>query len=242
MTDDALNSRTSLQSDDIQAKIIAMWDRASANYDSHVGHGMNHERERRAWTELLHRALPPPPADVLDVGTGTGVIALLLGEFGYTVRGIDLSEKMLARARSKATEGTVDNVTFERGDATDPPGTPASVDIVFSRHVVHLLIDPAAALANWYRLVRPGGVVVIVDGLWGRDPEDRIDDDVQAALPLRAVDATTDDVRRFVEAAGFVDVMVTGAAEIDAIERELAPADEPPTPIPHYVATGHRPA
>ena len=65
---------------DIQAKIIAMWDRAWLKYDSHVGHGMNHARERTAWTDLLQRVLPAPPADVLDVGTGTGVIALLLGE------------------------------------------------------------------------------------------------------------------------------------------------------------------
>ena len=224
---------------DVQAKITAMWDRASERYDTHTGHGLNTERERAAWAETLRALLPPPPADVLDVGTGTGVIALLLADLGYSVRGVDLSEQMLARARQKAAQSSA-NVTFEIGDALDPPGHPSSVDAVFNRHLIHMLIDPARALENWHRLLRPGGRVVIVDGLWGRDPNDRIDEEVQAALPLRAPGTTTDDVRRFVEGAGFIDVTVGDLAEIDRIERELS-SEQDATDVPHYVVTGRKP-
>jgi SAM-dependent methyltransferase len=224
---------------DVQAKITEMWDRASEKYDTHTGHGMNNEREEAAWRHALRALLPPPPADVLDVGTGTGVMALLLADLGYSVRGVDLSEKMLSLAQRKASERGA-HVRFEVGDAMEPPGEPENVDVVFSRHVIHMLTHPQRALMNWFRLVRPGGRVVIIDGMWGQDPEDRINDDIQASLPLRATDATLSDVRRVVERAGFVDVTVSDLAEIDRIEHDLATEEEPAPNVPHYAVTAWR--
>jgi len=227
--------------DRVQSKIIAMWDRASETYDTHTGHGMRDPRERAAWTDALGWLLPPPPADVLDAGTGTGVIALVLAKLGYSVRGIDLSEKMLTQARRKAAAAGID-VRFELGDAAAPPGPPASVDVVFSRHLIHMLMEPHRALASWFKLLRPGGRAVIVDGLWGTDPDDRIDDDIQAALPLRAPDTTLDDIRGLVERAGFVDVRVGNLAEVDRVEHEIATEAEPAPDVPHYVITARKPA
>ncbi|MGH8932096.1 MAG: class I SAM-dependent methyltransferase [Egibacteraceae bacterium] len=55
-----------------------------------------------AWADVCSGALPTPPADVLDVGTGTGQVALLLADLGHRVTGIDLAEGMLALARAKS--------------------------------------------------------------------------------------------------------------------------------------------
>lgn len=226
---------------DVQAKITEMWDGASGEYDTHTGHGMNDAREEAAWRDALQALLPAPPGDVLDVGTGTGVMALLLADLGYRVRGVDLSEKMLARARRKASESGA-GVRFERGDAMAPPGSAESVDVVINRHVVHMLTDPAGALASWYGLLRRGGHVVIIDGLWGRDPEDVIDPAIQAALPLRAPETRLEDVRAVVEGAGFVEVTVGELAAIDRLEHELAGEGTPAPKVPHYVVRGAKPA
>jgi len=101
---------------------------------------------------------------------------------------------------------------------------------------------PEAGHRFTWGFTKPRGRVVIIDGLWGQDPEDRISDDIQALLPLRATDATLDDVRRLAEGAGFVDVTVSDVAAIDRIEHELATEKEPAPNVPHYVVTGWKPA
>jgi SAM-dependent methyltransferase len=57
-------------------------------------------------------------------------------------------------------------VRFELGEAAAPPFTAQSFDVVFSRHVLWTILDPAAAAKAWYHLLTPGGRVVVVDGIW----------------------------------------------------------------------------
>ena len=64
--------------------------------------------------------LPVGRLEVLDVGCGTGEIGLLFAELGHHVTGLDLSEKMLAKAREKTSKKMYDS-TFKKGDAEDPP-------------------------------------------------------------------------------------------------------------------------
>jgi len=148
--------------------------------------------------------MPAAPADVLDVGTGTGFLALLLSELGHRVRGVDLAEGMLAQARSKAAERRL-AVTFEVGDAMDPSGEDGSVDALVSRHVFWTLTDPERALRNWRRLLRPSGRLVIIDGLWSQNEQSEHTLAFQDALPMTAV-SSLDAVKALVSGAGFVDV------------------------------------
>jgi SAM-dependent methyltransferase len=221
---------------DVQAKINALWDGASAEYDATPSHGIHDDEQRAAWSAVLKAMLPPLPADALDVGTGTGVIALLLAEMGYAVRGVDLSEGMLAHARRKARAAQLD-ARFEIADAHDPPGDAESLDAVVNRHVLWTLMEPSRALANWRRLLRPGGRLVIIDGLWGSKADDRIDD-IAPSLPLLAPSTSLDDVRALVEGADFIDVTVSDLAELDRLEQRISGGANPQ---PHYVVAARKP-
>jgi SAM-dependent methyltransferase len=105
------------------------------------------------------------PLRVVDVGTGTGEMALLMAGMGLRVTGVDLSPSMLAEARRKAAEQDL-AVTLLEGRADRLPLADASADVVFSRHLFWTLPSPRAALREWVRVVRPGGMVAVADGWW----------------------------------------------------------------------------
>ncbi|MEP6630045.1 MAG: class I SAM-dependent methyltransferase [Lapillicoccus sp.] len=143
----------------------AYWDAEAARFDEEADHGLRDPQTRAAWASLLRRHLPPPPADVLDLGCGTGTLTLLLAEAGHRVHGVDLAPAMVAAARAKLA-GAGAMATVEEGDAADPPGDPGTFDVVLTRHVLWALPDPAAALRRWAGLLRPGGRLVLVEGRW----------------------------------------------------------------------------
>ena len=103
--------------------IRTWWDEDASVYDDSVGHAISDPVEAAAWRRALEFMLPDPVARVLDVGTGTGSLALLIAELGHTVTGLDLSDGMLDRARIKAEQAGV-SIEFVHGHAGEPPSGP----------------------------------------------------------------------------------------------------------------------
>jgi SAM-dependent methyltransferase len=137
------------------------WDREAATFDDDPDHGLADPRTRSAWRELLLAVLPSAPAQVADLGCGTGTLTRLLTDEGYVVDGLDFSEEMIDRARAKVPEARL-----VVGDAARPALEPASYDVVLSRHVLWAMPNPADAFARWVNLLRPGGVAILVEGRW----------------------------------------------------------------------------
>ena len=141
------------------------WDDAAATFDDEPDHGLRDPQVRAAWAALLLPLMPPAPARILDLGCGTGSLAVLLAGAGHEVTGVDSSDRMLSVARAKAASAGVP-LHLARGDAADPPFPPASADVVLCRHLLWALPDRDAVVARWVRLLRPGGRLVLVEGNW----------------------------------------------------------------------------
>lgn len=144
----------------------AAWDAEAPAFDDQPDHGLRDPSARRAWKRLI---LPlfdePSPQVVADLGCGTGTLAVLLAESGHRVDGVDYSHQMLARARAKA-QSMLLPTTFIEADVADPPLRPGTYDTVLSRHVLWAMADPAAALRNWIRLLKPCGQLILIEGRW----------------------------------------------------------------------------
>jgi len=100
---------------------------------------------------------------LLDVGTGTGRILELYGERGVAGVGVDLSHEMLSVARANLSRAGLSNVYVRHADMYRLPWPAPAFDAVTFHQVLHFADDPAAAIAEAARVVRPGGCVVIVD-------------------------------------------------------------------------------
>jgi ubiquinone/menaquinone biosynthesis C-methylase UbiE len=138
------------------------FDRIAHSYDETRG---GEDRGRRFAAELarfLHPALP-----VLEVGVGTGVVALGLGELGYHVVGVDLSLPMLETAKRRI------GPRVAQADARRLPLADGSFDQAYSVWVLHVVGDVAAVLGEVGRILRPGGHYLVVPAV-GDTPSDPI--------------------------------------------------------------------
>ncbi|GAA2412887.1 methyltransferase domain-containing protein [Streptomyces coeruleofuscus] len=140
------------------------WDARAAGFDAEPDHGLRDPEVRRAWAARLRSWLPGRAGDVLDLGCGTGSLSLLASEQGHRVTGVDLSPAMVTLARQKLAGR---DAVFLVGDAAAPPVGEQRFDTVLVRHVLWALPDPGRALRHWAGLLRPGGRLVLVEGVWG---------------------------------------------------------------------------
>ncbi|MFE1912060.1 class I SAM-dependent methyltransferase [Streptomyces anandii] len=159
-----MSEGTATDGDGTAAGAPVDWDAQAAVFDDEPDHGLRDPGVRAAWAERLRGWLPGRPAEILDLGCGTGSLSLLAAEQGHRVTGVDLSPAMVERARAKLAGR---DAVFLTGDAAHPPVGEQRFDAVLVRHVLWALPDPARALRHWRGLLRPGGRLVLVEGVWG---------------------------------------------------------------------------
>ena len=103
---------------------------------------------------------------VLDLGSGGGIDVILsanrVGPTGF-VYGVDMTAEMLELARANAAEAKVRNVEFLQGTIENVPLPDAAVDVVISNCVINLSVDKPAVIAEMFRVLAPGGRIVVVD-------------------------------------------------------------------------------
>ncbi len=136
----------------------AFWDRIAESYAAKpVDDPAAFERKI-----AITRDRMTPDSVVLDVGCGTGSLALRLADAGQAVHGLDISAEMIRIAEGKAAAQGIENVRFHTGpfDADFTVFADGALDGLCAYSILHLVDDRQAALAQIRRLLKPGGFFI----------------------------------------------------------------------------------
>ena len=146
---------------------------------------------------------------VLDLGSGAGMDAFLAArEVGPTGRviGVDMTPDMLDRARENARKAGVTNVEFRLGEIERLPVADASVDLIISNCVINLSPDKPAVFAEAFRVLKPGGRMVVSDLVLKQPLSDEVRHSVEAYVGCVAGASLQTEYLALMRAAGFTDV------------------------------------
>lgn len=132
------------------------WDNAAEKY------ALDPIKDMDAYTYTLERTRSYLRAEdtVLEIGCGTGSTALLLAKSVGTYHGTDISEGMIAIARRKTSQSSVENLSFEAHPALDGIHAHEGLDAVMAFNLLHLIKDIPATLAAAHDALRPGGLLI----------------------------------------------------------------------------------
>ncbi len=112
---------------------------------------------------MLEAGGATPVRSLLDVGTGTGRVLELFADRIENGLGIDLSRQMLNLARSRLEQLGLAHCAVRHGNVYNLDLPAGSIDLAVLHHVLHFLDDPAQAVAEAARTLRPGGRLIVVD-------------------------------------------------------------------------------
>ncbi len=146
---------------EIKYRIREWWDNPNQNYDCVHAHGVHSEQEKEIWRNALTQLLGiEKKLKILDIGTGTGFLALLLAEMGHDVTGADWSKSKLEEAKQKIKNTNIP-IKFVMEDAEKLSFDGNLFDAVVSRHLIWTLTNPKAVIDEWMRVTKPSGKVIV---------------------------------------------------------------------------------
>src|SRR5688572_14368463 len=144
------------------ALVQAMFDRVAPRYD--MANTIFSMGQDRHWRRVAAAAAAVGPDDtVVDVAGGTGALAHDLARGGARVVALDFSWNMVATGAARARAAGDSSVLWCNGDGMRLPLADASVDAVTIAFGLRNLPDPAAGLAEFARVTRPGGRLVVLE-------------------------------------------------------------------------------
>jgi ubiquinone/menaquinone biosynthesis C-methylase UbiE len=155
----------------------------------------------RSWQGLAETLLTlMPPMVIADLGAGEGTFSQLLARRSKKVIAIDNSEKMVEYGRELARKHGVKNLEYRMGDIEEVPIRDAAVDLAFFSQALHHAQHPERAVAEAWRILKPGGRIVVLDLLRHNYEEAR---ELYADLWLGFTEV---EVTRFLRQAGFKNI------------------------------------
>ena len=136
---------------------LVYFNRVAGRFDSVYGPG----RSWQAFGQLLLRLVPE--IVVADLGSGEGLLSELLARKCRRVISVDNSEEIVKFGQVKAERNGLANLEFRLGDLQHPPIDDASVDLAILSQALHHAEEPARAIESAFRIIKPGGQLMILD-------------------------------------------------------------------------------
>jgi len=156
----------SLDNYTLHEDIREYWSRRADTFDMAFGHKIAQGKEFAAWQKPILDHIGSKPLKVLELACGTGEITHLIHAIGHDVTAVDFSEAMLQKAidKHKGKKG----LKFHLANAESLHEPEHSYDAMICRHLVWTLIYPEETFQSWFRILKPGGKLLIFDGNWVR--------------------------------------------------------------------------
>ncbi len=157
---------------------------------------------------------------VLDLGSGAGIDCFIaankVGKDGKVI-GVDMTPDMLERARENARKSECENVEFRLGEIEHLPVADNSVDVIISNCVINLAPDKSKVFEEAFRVLKPGGRLMVSDMVLLRELPDAVRNSVEAYVGCIAGAMMKDAYLGSIKAAGFqeVDVMAEQTISTD---------------------------
>ena len=156
---------------------------------------------------------------VLDLGAGAGFDCFLaaqrVGKNGKVI-GVDMTTEMIDKARENGQKGGYDNVEFRLGEIENLPAADNSVDAVISNCVINLSADKRQVFQEAFRVLKPGGRLMISDLVLLKELPDEIRNSVQAYVGCIAGALLKEDYLSLIKEAGFQDVKLLKESQYPA--------------------------
>jgi ubiquinone/menaquinone biosynthesis C-methylase UbiE len=151
-------------SDALKLVLRKRTDRMRSYFDEMAGKFGRQYVPGRSWkglAEVLLRLMPRMA--IADLGAGEGTFSQLLAQRAETVIAVDNAEKMVEYGQMMAAKNGVANLEYRLGDLEELPIPSESVDLAFFSQALHHAQHPEKAMAEAYRILRPGGRVAVLD-------------------------------------------------------------------------------
>ncbi|MBT2288492.1 methyltransferase domain-containing protein [Paenibacillus albidus] len=146
-------------------EISKYWTSSSEGYDKVIQTQFRSKKTIKLWKRLLTDGIGERDRQkVLDVGTGPGFFSILLSQMGHLPTAVDASQGMIQRAKSNFDRYGFKLQAYVADAADLNAEADNSFDAVVCRDVVWTLPDPQKAYTEWFRILKPGGALIIFDG------------------------------------------------------------------------------
>ena len=150
-------------------KIVSYWGNRAEGYSEYNREELAGDKWQD-WIAEIKKYLPKKEKSeirILDIGTGPGFFAILLAQEGYQVTAVDCTAEMLTEAQENAGVLAA-QITWKQMDAQKLEFADESFDLVLSRNLTWVLEEPETAYQEWYRVLKPKGIMLNFDANWYR--------------------------------------------------------------------------